>query len=52
MDQHPLLRALAAVDDALDGVADLDPAFLPTGDKERALVTVQRELSRLEGLRL
>jgi hypothetical protein len=49
MDQHPLLRALSAVDAALDEVAALDPVFLPTGDKERALVAVQRELARLEG---
>jgi hypothetical protein len=52
MDQHPLLRALSSVEAALDDVAGLDPAFLPTRDKERALLGVQRELSRLEGLRL
>lgn len=52
MDEHPLLRALACVDSALDQVASLDPAFLPTREKERALLTVDRELSRLEGLRL
>ncbi len=51
LDEHPLLRALAMVDGVLDGVAELDPTFLPTRDKERALVGVQRELSRLEGLR-
>jgi hypothetical protein len=51
LDEHPLLRALAAVDDALDEAAELDPMFLPTRDKERALVAVQRELSRLEGLK-
>src|SRR5689334_6544368 len=52
LDEHPLLRALSTVDAALDDVATLDPAFLPTRDKERALVAVQRELARLEGLRL
>jgi Domain of unknown function (DUF222) len=52
LDEHPLLRALSAVDDALDDVAELDPVFLPTGDKERALVAVERELSRLAGLKL
>jgi len=56
MDEHPLLRALSSVDAALDAVLDdgagLDPAFLPTRDKERALLAVQRELSRLEGLRM
>jgi len=52
MDAHPLLRALASVDAALDDVAGLDPAFLPTADKEKALLAVQCQLSRLEGLRL
>jgi hypothetical protein len=52
LEEHPLLRALSSVDAALDGVAGLDPAFLPMRDKERALVAVQRELARLEGLRL
>jgi hypothetical protein len=52
LEGHPLLRALACVDRALDDVAALDPVFLTTDDKARALVTVDRELSRLEGLRL
>jgi len=52
MDEHPLLRALSSVGAALDDVAALDPAFLPRGEKERALLAVQRELARLEGLRL
>jgi hypothetical protein len=52
MDQHPLLRALSSVGSTLDDVVGLDPAFLPTRDKERALLAVDRELSRLEGLRL
>jgi hypothetical protein len=51
MDQHPLLRALSSVDAALDDVAGLDPTFLPTREKEGALLVVQRELARLEGLR-
>ena len=46
------MRALSAVDRALDDVAELDPAFLPTREKERAMVAVQRELARLEGLKL
>ncbi len=50
--EHPLLRALADVDDRLDDVAALDPTFLPTSDKARALVAVDREIARLEGLRL
>jgi hypothetical protein len=52
MEEHPLLRALSSVDAALDEVAELDPAFLPTRDKARALTSVSRELARLEGLRL
>jgi hypothetical protein len=52
MDQHPLLRALSTIDAALDDVAGLDSAFLPTRDKEQVLVAVQRELARLEGLRM
>jgi hypothetical protein len=52
LEEHPLLRCLAAVDEALDDVAGLDPTFLATGEKARALVAVDRELSRLEGLRL
>jgi hypothetical protein len=52
LEEHPLLRCLASVDEALDDVAGLDPSFLPTGDKARALRAVDRELTRLEGLRL
>jgi hypothetical protein len=52
LEEHPLLRCLASVDASLDDVAGLDPAFLPTGDKARALRAVDRELARLEGLRL
>ena len=36
LDEHPLLRALTAVGEALDDVADLDPAFVPSSDKARA----------------
>jgi hypothetical protein len=52
MDAHPLLRALRAMSATLDDVAGLDPTFLPTADKAAALVEVERELGRLEGLRL
>lgn len=52
MDEHPLLRALSTVDAALDDAAELDPTYLPTRDKEKALLAVQRELTRLEGLRM
>jgi hypothetical protein len=51
-DEHPLLRCLAEIDAGLDDVAGLDPAYLPVRDKERALLAVDRELARLEGLRL
>ena len=52
LEEHPLLRALTSVDAALDDVAGLDPTYLSTREKERALLAVQRELARLEGLRL
>ncbi len=52
LEEHPLLRCLASVDAALDDAGELDPAFLPTPDKARALRAVDRELARLEGLRL
>jgi hypothetical protein len=52
LEEHPLLRCLSRVDRALDDVAGLDPTFLPTSDKARALRAVDRELARLEGLRL
>ena len=50
--EHPLLRCLASVDRLLDDVAGLDAAFLSTREKMQALRAVDRELSRLEGLRL
>jgi Domain of unknown function (DUF222) len=50
--EHPLLRCLADIDERLDDVAELDPTFLPTRDKERALLAVDSELARLEGIRL
>lgn len=52
MEEPPLLRALSSVEAALDDTTEVEPAFLPTGDKEQALLRVQRALSRLEGLRL
>jgi hypothetical protein len=52
LEEHPLLRCLASVEQALDDVAGLDPTYLPIGDKARALRAVDRELARLEGLRL
>jgi hypothetical protein len=52
LDAHPLLRCLAGIDQRLDDAADLDPTYLPMREKERALLAVDRELARLEGLRL
>jgi hypothetical protein len=52
LEEHPLLRCLTSVRGALDDAAELDPRFVPTRDKERALRAVDRELARLEGLRL
>jgi hypothetical protein len=44
LEEHPFLRCLASVDAALDDVAGLDPTYIPTGDKTRALRAVDREL--------
>ncbi len=52
LDEHPLLRALSTVGQALDDVAALDPTYLPASDKARAMLTIDRQLARLEGLRL
>lgn len=52
LEEHPLVRCLASVDSALDDVAVLDLTGLPTPDKARVLRSVDRALSRLEGLRL
>jgi Domain of unknown function (DUF222) len=52
LDDHPLMRALDGVAELLDSVAGLDPRFVPTGEKGRALRTVDRLVARLEGLRL
>src|SRR3954454_4299158 len=40
MEAHPLLRALSSIDAVLDTVAEIDPGFLPSRDKERALLGV------------
>jgi hypothetical protein len=46
LEEHPLLRCLASVEQALDDVAGLDPTYLPIGDKAHALRAVDRELAR------
>jgi hypothetical protein len=50
--EHPLVRGLESVDSALDEIAELDPTNLSTPDQARALRAVDRELWRLQGLRL
>jgi hypothetical protein len=50
--EHPVLRLLAGVEADVDDLADFDPAYLPTRDKERALKALARQAARLEGLRL
>jgi len=49
---HVLVRALAAVSSTLDEVADIDPRSVPTLEKASVLRSIDRELARLEGLRL
>ena len=46
----PLLRAVDGIGLLLDGVAELDPLYLTTGEKEELLVTLQRQTSRLASL--
>jgi len=52
LDDHPLVRALDGVVELLDDVAGLDPTFVPTREKIRALRATDRLIARLEGLRL
>ena len=49
---HPVLRSLEAIDAALKDVADVDPTFLPTGDKRRALSRLSELSGRLDELLL
>jgi hypothetical protein len=46
----PLLRAVDDVAAALDSVADAQPTFLMTLEKETLLVALRRQVSRLEAL--
>src|SRR3954451_8387501 len=52
LDDHPLVRALDGVAELLDGVTGLDPTFVPTRQKMRALRSVDGVIARLGGLRL
>lgn len=52
LDDHLLVKALDGVASLLDEVAGLDPTFLPTREKMRALRIADRLIARLEGLRL
>jgi hypothetical protein len=49
---HPVLQALAVVEDALKDVAQVDPTFMSTSDKRAALVSQARAEARLKELGL
>ena len=46
----PLLRAVDGIGLLLDEVAELDPVYLTTGQKEELLVALERQTSRLASL--
>jgi hypothetical protein len=48
---HPVLGCVAELEAALKGVADVDPAFMPTEDKAAALLALTRLVGRVEELR-
>ena len=49
--EHPMLGCAESIHAALDEVADVDPAWMTTADKARALTELSRAEARLEGLR-
>lgn len=49
---HPVLRCTAAIERALDAVADASTALMTVGEKRAALLAVTRQQARLEALRL
>lgn len=51
-DLHPVLAALAAVEQALADVAGSDPAWMPTGEKAQALLRTSTAIDRLTELQL
>ncbi|WP_310961650.1 HNH endonuclease signature motif containing protein [Nocardioides terrisoli] len=50
--QHRLVRFVAAVDEAVDKVAGVEPVFLTTTEKQSVLVGLRRVQDRLAGLGL
>jgi Domain of unknown function (DUF222) len=50
--QHPVLRCAAVVESALKDVADVEPAFMTTGDKRAAIVQLARAEAALKELQL
>jgi hypothetical protein len=49
---HPVLTAVAAIDAALKDVADVDPTFMRTAEKQAALLRLSELSSRVDELRL
>jgi hypothetical protein len=49
---HPVVACASAVAAAVKDVADVDPAFMATGDKKQALLGLARVAAQLEELRL
>ena len=49
---HPILACADAIEAALKDVADVDPAFMRTGEKAEALRRLDRLESQLAGLRM
>ncbi|MFE6507808.1 DUF222 domain-containing protein [Nocardioides sp. NPDC057767] len=50
--QHPVLDAVVAVTDALDGVAEANPSFMATEQKATTLVEIARAKAQLAELEL
>src|SRR6478752_6846720 len=50
--RHPVVACVDALEELLDGVADLDPGYLSTADKADVLVRLTTLVDRVEGLRL
>ncbi|WP_328530596.1 HNH endonuclease [Nocardioides sp. NBC_00368] len=50
--QHPVLEAVVAITDALDGVRDANPSFMATDQKATTLVEIARAKAQLAELEL
>src|SRR6478735_10317007 len=50
--RHPVVACVDALEELLDGVVDLDPGYLSTGDKADVLVRLTTLVDRVEGLLL